>query len=83
MGGGGGAETREFSCGIVGTGSIIVTAVASVTVVAWVQFLGQELPHAESVAKKQKEKTNKQKTVQFFLITQGSLRAIGTEAVLI
>lgn len=46
---------QEFSCGSLGEGSIVVTAVARVAALAWVQSLAWELLHATGMAKK---KTN-------------------------
>ena len=43
---------KEFSCGRVGYGSSIVTAVAWITALAQVQFLAPELSHAVGMAKK-------------------------------
>ena len=41
------------------TPSGIVTAVACVAAVAWVQFLAQELPHAMGTGKKKKKNTRR------------------------
>ena len=43
---------REFPCGTAGKGCGIVTAVALVIAMAWVQSLAWELLHATSAVKK-------------------------------
>ena len=51
-------KMREFSCGTVVWGSCIVTAVAQIIAVAWVQSLAQELPHAVGTDKMTRKKQN-------------------------
>ena len=44
------------ACGAAGKGSGVVTAVACIISVAWVQSLAWELPQAAGVAKKKKKR---------------------------
>lgn len=52
----------EFTCGTVGQGSVVVTAVAPVATVAWVLFLALELSH-DTGATKQTNKNVHEETV--------------------
>ena len=66
----------EFVCGSAGEGSSIVTAVAQVAAVVQVWSLTQELPHAECMAKKVKERIiNSVKKVRDWFISPTEIQA--------
>ena len=47
-------SSREFSCGLVGEGSYVVTAAVQDATVPWVPSLALELLHAIGMSKKNK-----------------------------
>ena len=49
-------NSREFSCGSLGSGSRVIIPEAQITAVAQVQSPAWELSHAESEAKKKKKR---------------------------
>ena len=64
----------EFPYGSSSKGSGVVTAVALVTAVVWIQSLVQELPHATSKKKKKKRYETYSECVERVITLQDILR---------
>lgn len=58
----------------MGYGPSIITAVAQVTALAWVQFLAQEFPHATAMVRKRKKR--KAAIIQSYPPASGEIEAV-------